>query len=75
MGVKDTLSRLHVALAEKMTLDLKDENKRGPLLYREIAKFLKDNNIEADIGNNPFMGELAKRVPFDGNADRPTVNS
>ncbi|AZC49482.1 hypothetical protein C4K35_1889 [Pseudomonas chlororaphis subsp. piscium] len=55
----ELLKELHSDLAEQLLADLHSEEKRGPQLYNQIIKFLKDNGIDAlPKGGNPVQSLL-----------------
>ncbi|MGR3967814.1 hypothetical protein FW800_25620 [Pseudomonas sp. 910_23] len=50
----EILQEIHSELATQLLADLRDDSKRGPPLYNQIIKFLKDNGIDAlPKGGNP----------------------
>jgi len=67
----DVLAELHAKLAEKMKAKL-ESGEATAADFAAIAKFLKDNGIEADLRNpNTPAGALAKAaaemsLPFPG---------
>lgn len=68
----DVLAELHAKLAEKMKAKL-ESGEATAADFAAIAKFLKDNNIEADLRDpNSAAGQLAKKfseemsLPFPG---------
>ena len=60
-ATSDTLGSLHAKVAEKILkmLDNPDKEAQGLVL---AIKFLKDNNIQADVEFNETMAQLERRI-------------
>lgn len=65
---EDSLSTLHMTLAEVLTAKIKagaDGDSKGLAALLNVARqFLKDNGIEADLGPGTPVMSLAESLPF-----------
>ena len=68
---KDSLERLHSAIADKLTISIEqmDAGEKGLAALLNVARqFVKDNGIEAELVPGVGAGKLAERLkefPFD----------
>lgn len=67
-ATEDLLNALHGTLATAMAADLKrcmdNQEPVPPQLLSNIIKFLKDNGIEAKIGEDSALGQFVPALPF-----------
>lgn len=67
-ATNDQLNELHGLLC-KHYKKLLDGGDVSAAELAVIVKFLKDNNIEADLDQAPALGDIKDRLPFTSAAD------